>query len=91
MRMSQELSPRSYSELAITKRQSEIDAIKYQKSSQFGLKHLIRMTHPKPVSEKQKLLFKYILARKDAQIGTKLGASNNPKGRVPRACPWVNE
>jgi 60 kDa SS-A/Ro ribonucleoprotein len=42
---------------------TEIDVIKYRKSSQFGLKHLIRTVHPKPTSERQKLLFQYILAR----------------------------
>jgi 60 kDa SS-A/Ro ribonucleoprotein len=42
---------------------NEIDVIKYRKPNQFGLKHLIRMVHPKPKSKKQNILFQYALSK----------------------------
>jgi 60 kDa SS-A/Ro ribonucleoprotein len=42
-------------------RLTEYEAIKYRRGSSFGLRHLVNMVHPKPATEKQELLFRYIL------------------------------
>jgi 60 kDa SS-A/Ro ribonucleoprotein len=43
-------------------RLTEYEAIKYRRGSGFGLRHLLNLVHPKPLSTKQALLFRYILA-----------------------------
>ena len=45
-------------------RLSEYEVIKYRRRSGFGLKHLLGMVHPQPVSKRQGLLFRYALAGK---------------------------
>jgi hypothetical protein len=42
-------------------RLTEYEAIKYRRGSAFGLRHLLNLVHPRPASEKQSLLFQYIL------------------------------
>jgi len=44
-------------------RLSDYHAVKYRKGDGFGLRHLVRLCHPKPGSERQSLLFRYILDR----------------------------
>jgi len=44
-------------------RLSEFHAIKYRKARQFGLKHVVRLCHPRPASPRQSTLFRYILDR----------------------------
>jgi 60 kDa SS-A/Ro ribonucleoprotein len=41
---------------------SEYEIIKYRRRSRFGLRHLLGMVHPKPVSRKQEMLFRYVLS-----------------------------
>lgn len=45
---------------------SEYEVIKYRRPSQFGLRHLLNMVHPKPISRKQGLLFCYIRSGRGA-------------------------
>lgn len=41
----------------------EYQAVKYRRSSTFGLRHLLQLYHPRPRDEKQSLLFRWILDR----------------------------
>lgn len=43
-------------------RLSEYEVIKYRRHSRFGLRHLLSMVHPKPVSRTQELLFRYAVS-----------------------------
>jgi len=47
----------------------EIRAIKYRRGASFGMKHLLKMSHPVPCDRRQSLLFSYLL---DPSIWDKL-------------------
>ena len=44
-------------------RLGEYHLLKYRKSRQFGLKHLVRICHPKPKSNRESALFRYLMDR----------------------------
>jgi 60 kDa SS-A/Ro ribonucleoprotein len=55
---------------------SELHAIKYRKAGMFGLKHLIRMCHPKPSSPRSSFLLRYA---QDARAWRTLEEESRPQ------------
>lgn len=49
------------------------ECLKYRKESQFGLRHMIKLYHPKPAGERQRALFSYLA---DPQCWKKMAAED---------------
>jgi len=64
-------------------RLGEYHLLKYRKSRQFGLKHLVRLCHPKPKSSRESALFRYLMDR-----STWHGMSESEQETLPVIAAW---